>query len=64
MQGSKAATDLQQRIGVKALGDGKYQLIFDGAPEEIKPIRLKEGEPGPQGPFYVQRDKLLKAANR
>jgi len=41
---------------------GKYQLIFDGPAQEIKPVKLKEGMTGPQASFYVQRDKLLAAS--
>jgi hypothetical protein len=40
---------------------GKYQLIFDGAAQEIKHVKLKEGKSPPFGPFYVQRQNLLSA---
>ena len=40
---------------------GKYQLIFDGPAQEIKPVRLREGMPAPQASFYAQREKLSKA---
>jgi hypothetical protein len=59
----QAVTHIAKVQEIKPFKDtGKYQLIFDGAAEEIKPIKLKDGEPAPQGPFYVQRDKLMKAA--
>jgi hypothetical protein len=59
----QAVTHMAKVLEIKPYKDtGKYQVLFDGPAEEIKPIKLKEGEPGPQGPFYVQREKLLKAA--
>jgi hypothetical protein len=59
----QAITHLAKVQEIKPYKDtGKYQLIFDGSAEKIGPVRLKEGETGPQGPFYVERDKLLKAA--
>jgi hypothetical protein len=59
----QAITHIAKVQEIKPYKDtGKYQLIFDGAPDEINPVNLKEGEAGPQGPFYVQRQKLLKAA--
>lgn len=58
----QAVTHIAKVQEIKPYKDtGKYQLIFDGAAQQITPIKLKEGEAGPQGPFYVQRDKLLKA---
>lgn len=41
---------------------GKYQLIFEAPAHEIKPVKLKDGSTPPQGPFYVQMQKLLSAA--
>ena len=59
----QAVTHLAKVQEIKPYKDtGKYQLIFDGAAQEIKPVRLKEGEAPPRGPFYVQKDKLLAAA--
>jgi len=58
----QAITHIAKVLEIKPYKDtGKYQLIFDGPAEAIKPIKLKEGEAGPQGPFYVQREKLLAA---
>jgi hypothetical protein len=58
----QAITHLAKVQEIKPYKDtGKYQVIFDGAAEQIGPIKLKEGEAGPQGPFYVEREKLLKA---
>lgn len=58
----QAITHIAKVQEIKLYKDtGKYQLIFDGAAEEIKPIKLKEGEAAPQGPFYVQREKLVSA---
>jgi hypothetical protein len=58
----QAVTHLAKVQEIKPYKDtGKYQVIFDGAAEAIGPIKLKEGEAGPQGPFYVEREKLLKA---
>lgn len=58
----QAVTHMAKVLEIKPYKDtGKYQLIFDGPAEEITPIKLKEGEAGPQGPFYVQKEKLLKA---
>jgi len=41
---------------------GKYQLIFDRSAQEIKHVVLKDGDHAPQGPFYVQKEKLLAAS--
>ena len=58
----QAITHIAKVQEIKPYKDtGKYQVIFEGAAEQIKPIKLKEGEAGPQGPFYVQREKLLNA---
>lgn len=60
----QAITHIAKVQEIKLYKDtGKYQVIFDGTPDEIGPVKLKEGEPGPQGPFYVQREKLLKATS-
>lgn len=57
-----AVTHIAKVKEIKPYKDtGKYQLIFDGPAEEIKPIPLKEGAFPPRGPLYVQRDKLLSA---
>ncbi len=42
---------------------GKYLVKFDGKAEEIKNIPVKESRNAPQGPVYVEREKLLKAKN-
>jgi hypothetical protein len=56
----QAVTHLAKVQEIKPYKDtGKYQLIFDSPAEEIKHVQLKDGEAPPQGPFYVQRDKLL-----
>jgi hypothetical protein len=58
----QAVTHIAKVQEIKPYRDtGKYQLLFDGPAETITPVKLKEGEPGPQGPFYVQRAKLLEA---
>jgi hypothetical protein len=58
----QAITHIAKVQEIKPYKDtGKYQVIFEGAAVQIKPIKLKEGEAGPQGPFYVQREKLLNA---
>ena len=58
----QAITHLAKVQEIKPYKDtGKYQVIFDGPAESVGPIKLKEGEAGPQGPFYVEREKLLKA---
>lgn len=57
-----AVTHMARVKEIKPYKDtGKYQLIFDGAAEQIKPVKLKEGAFPPRGPFYCQRDKLMKA---
>jgi len=38
---------------------GKYLLTFKGPAQEIKPIGLADSKNKPQGPVYVQREKLL-----
>lgn len=58
----QAITHIAKVQEIKPYKDtGKYQLIFDGAAKEISPIKLKPGESGPQGPFYVEHEKLLHA---
>jgi hypothetical protein len=58
----QAITHIAKVQEIKLYKDtGKYQLIFDGAAKEIKPVKLKEGQAAPQGPFYVQREKLITA---
>ncbi|MFZ0845349.1 MAG: hypothetical protein WAM62_06115 [Pseudolabrys sp.] len=58
----QAITHLAKVLEIKPYKDtGKYQLIFDGPAKQIKPIKLKEGEAAPQGPFYVRHEKLLTA---
>jgi hypothetical protein len=58
----RAVTHLAKVQEIKPYKDtGKYQLIFEGAAQEITPVRLKDGEAPPQGPFYVKKDKLLAA---
>jgi hypothetical protein len=59
----QAITHIARVKEIKPYKDtGKYQLIFDGPAQEIKPVKLKEGTGGPQASFYVQKDKLLNAA--
>jgi len=41
---------------------GKYILYFKGSAKEIKPIKLKSTKNKPQGPVYVKKEKLMKAA--
>jgi hypothetical protein len=58
----QAITHIARVKEIKPYQDtGKYQLIFDGPAKEITPVKLKDGMPGPQAPFYVQRAKLLAA---
>ncbi len=56
-----AVTHIAKVKEIKPFKDtGKYQLLFDGAAEEIKHVPLDDAAP-PQGPFYVQRERLLNA---
>jgi hypothetical protein len=58
----QAVTHLAKVKEIRPYKDtGKYQLIFDGPAKEIKHVKLGDGEAAPQGPFYVQKDKLLTA---
>lgn len=58
-----AVTHLAKIKEIKPYKDtGKYQLVFDGSAQEIKPVKLKEGAFPPRGPFYCQLDRLLTAA--
>ncbi len=40
---------------------GKYLVRFDGKAEKIKSIPTKEAKNSPQGPVYVEREKLLES---
>ena len=58
----QAITHLARVKDIKPYKDtGKYQLIFDGPAEEIRHVRLKEGNTAPRGPFYVKKERLLAA---
>lgn len=37
---------------------GKFQVIFEGAAEEIKPIKLSNPNNSPQGPVYAKKNVL------
>ncbi len=39
---------------------GKYEVVFKGTAQMIEPIKLNDSKYKPQGPVYVQRDRLLK----
>jgi hypothetical protein len=59
----RAVTHLAKVQEIKPFRDtGKYQIIFDGTAEEIRPVRLRDGEQPPQGPFYVELSRLREAA--
>ena len=58
---TSAITHIAEVQDIKPYKDtGKYQILFKGAPQEIGPIPLGEAK-APQGPIYVQRQKLLSA---
>jgi hypothetical protein len=58
-----AVTHLAKVKEIKPFRDtGKYQLVFDGAAESIKPVKLADGEAAPRAPFYAKKEKLLTAA--
>jgi hypothetical protein len=58
----QAVTHLAKVKDIKPYKDtGKYQVIFDGAAEEIKPVKLKDRQFPPRVPVYTQRTKLLTA---
>ena len=38
---------------------GKFEVIFKGPAKKIGPIPIENGRYSPQGPVYVERDKLL-----
>lgn len=37
---------------------GKYEVIFDGKAEEIKPLKVKNSSKAPQGPIYAEKEKI------
>lgn len=39
---------------------GKYAVVFKQPASEVEPIKLKDPRFSPQGPVYVQRERLLK----
>lgn len=40
---------------------GKYEVVFRGSAEAIRHVPLGKSKTGPQGPVYVEREKLLRA---
>lgn len=42
---------------------GKFLVRFDGKAKEIKSVPTKETKNSPQGPVYVEREKLLESKN-
>jgi hypothetical protein len=38
---------------------GKYLAVFKGSAQEIRHVPVRQGSHGPQGPVYVQRQRLL-----
>lgn len=58
-----AVTHIAEVASIKPYKDtGKYVVIFKGPAQEIKAIRLKERKNSPQGPVYVEKEKLLSSA--
>jgi hypothetical protein len=58
-----AVTHIAEVASIKPYKDtGKYVVLFKAPAQEIKHIPLKESKNSPQGPVYVERDKLLSAA--
>jgi hypothetical protein len=41
---------------------GKYAVLFKGPATEIRAVPIQAGQNGPQGPVYVQRERLLSGA--
>jgi hypothetical protein len=57
-----AVTDLAEIAEIKPYKDtGKYQVVFKAPAQEIRHVPIR-GKNGPQGPVYVQRDRLLTQA--
>jgi hypothetical protein len=57
-----AVTHIAEVQEIKPYKDtGKYVLIFKGPAQEMNPIGLANSKNKPQGPVYVQRDKLVAA---
>lgn len=55
-----AVTHLAEIQDIKPYKDtGKYIVHFKGEPEEIRHIPVRESTNSPQGPVYVQKEKLL-----
>lgn len=40
---------------------GKYEVIFEGPAQKISPIKPRDSKTSPQGPVYVEYEKLKKA---
>lgn len=40
---------------------GKYEVIFEGPAQKIPPIKPRDSKTSPQGPVYVEYEKLKKA---
>ena len=59
---TSAVTHIAESQEIKPYKDtGKYLLTFKGPAQEITPIGLADSKNKPQGPVYVQREKLLAA---
>lgn len=57
-----AVTHIAEVQDIKPYKDtGKYLLTFKGPAQEIKSVGLADSKNKPQGPIYVQREKLLEA---
>lgn len=59
-----AVTHIAEVLEIRPYKDtGKYIVIFKQSAVAVGPIKLKDGRNSPQGPVYVQRDRLLSAKN-
>jgi len=59
-----AVTHIAEVAEIKPYKDtGKYLVVFKGPATEITHVPIEQGNPGPQGPVYAQRDLLLSKAN-
>jgi hypothetical protein len=58
-----AVTHVAEIAEVKPYKDtGKYQVLFRAPAQEIRHVPIQRGKAGPQGPVYVQKDRLLTLA--
>ncbi len=57
-----AITHLARVKGIRPYKDtGKYEVLFEAPAETIPPVKLQDSNMSPQGPVYVEQDKLINA---